>query len=194
MAECLQWSGTLDSLSEADWVGGVGVRGGGIPGGRELVRTRRTHGLCPKPRAKKGSVCPSGRKRLARGSTESLGGRCHLSPHVWPCTALPQHGRPGWAWGSVGERTRGHARLSPSRSPQTVTALSAEWLYPGTKEIFKKKEKKQNTAQCGDFLGSPVVKTSAYDAGSESLIPGWETEIPHDSWPQKPKHKTEAKL
>ena len=40
----------------------------------------------------------------------------------------------------------------------------------------------------------PVVKTSPFNAGGAGLIPGRGAEIPHASWPKKPKHKTEALL
>ena len=42
---------------------------------------------------------------------------------------------------------------------------------------------------CGDFPGSPVVKTSASNTGGVGLIPGQGAKIPHASWPKKPKQK-----
>ena len=145
MAEYLQWSGTLDSLSEADWVGGVGVRAGGIPGGRGLVRTRRTHGLCPKPRAKKGFVCPSGKKRHAWESTESLGRQKPPVPkHVAVHCLCQNMGRPGWAWDSVGERIRGRGWLSPFTAH---LRLSQHCLLTGSTLVQKKylKKERKNT-------------------------------------------------
>ena len=44
----------------------------------------------------------------------------------------------------------------------------------------------------GDFLGSPVVKTSPSNAGGAGSIPGGGAKIPHASYGIKPKHKTEA--
>ena len=47
----------------------------------------------------------------------------------------------------------------------------------------------------GDFLRSPVVKTSPSNAGGAVFIPGWGAKIPHAyMWLKKPKHKTEATL
>ena len=162
-------SGTLDSLSKAARVGGVGVRRGGIPGGRELVCTRRTHGLCPKPRAKKGFVCPSGRKRHAWESTESLGRQKPPVPmHAAAHCLCENTGRPGWAWGSVGERIRGHGWLSPFAAH---LRLSQHCLLTGStlvqkKYLKKERKKKTHTHTGGGFLGGPVVKPSSYDAGS----------------------------
>ena len=36
-----------------------------------------------------------------------------------------------------------------------------------------------------DFPGSTVVKTLPSNAGGVGLIPGWETKVPHASWPNK---------
>ena len=40
------------------------------------------------------------------------------------------------------------------------------------------------TINAGDFLGSPVMKTSPSNAGSVDSIPGWGAKIPHASWPE----------
>ena len=45
-----------------------------------------------------------------------------------------------------------------------------------------------------DFSGGPVVKTSPSSAGGVCGIPGQGPEIPYTTWPQKPKHETEAIL
>ena len=45
-----------------------------------------------------------------------------------------------------------------------------------------------------DFLGGPEVKTSLSNAGAVGSIPGQGAKIPHASWPNKPKHKTDAIL
>ena len=45
-----------------------------------------------------------------------------------------------------------------------------------------------------DFPGSPVVKTSPFNAGDIGSIPGWGTKSLHAFWPKIPKHKTEAIL
>ena len=39
-----------------------------------------------------------------------------------------------------------------------------------------------------------MVKTPPSSARGAGLMPGWEAKIPHASWPEKPKHKTEAML
>ena len=39
--------------------------------------------------------------------------------------------------------------------------------------------------KCGNFSGSPVVKTSPSSAGGEGLIPSWQAKIPHASWAKK---------
>ena len=44
-----------------------------------------------------------------------------------------------------------------------------------------------------DFPGSPVVKTSLFNAGGVGSIPGGEVRISYASWP-KNQHKTEAIL
>ena len=41
-----------------------------------------------------------------------------------------------------------------------------------------------------DCPGSPVVKTSPFNAGGAGSIPGWEAKISHAFTPQNPKHKT----
>ena len=43
--------------------------------------------------------------------------------------------------------------------------------------------------KCGDFPGSPVLKTSPSTAGGVGSIPGWGTKIPHALQPKKSKHK-----
>ena len=45
-----------------------------------------------------------------------------------------------------------------------------------------------------DFPGSPVVKTSPFNAGDVGSIPGWGTKSLHAFWPKIPKHKAEAIL
>ena len=50
-------------------------------------------------------------------------------------------------------------------------------------------EKMINT---GDFLGSPVVKTSPSNAGSVDSIPRWGAKIPHPSWPENQEPTTEV--
>ena len=45
-----------------------------------------------------------------------------------------------------------------------------------------------------DFSGGPVVKTSPSSAGGVCEIPGQGPKIPYTTWPQKPKHETEAIL
>ena len=42
-----------------------------------------------------------------------------------------------------------------------------------------------------DFLGGPVVQTSSSRAAGVSLIPCWEAEIPHASWPKNQNKKQE---
>ena len=46
----------------------------------------------------------------------------------------------------------------------------------------------------GAIPGGPVIKTSPSNAGGMGLIPGQGAKIPHVSWPEKPKHKTESIL
>ena len=36
-----------------------------------------------------------------------------------------------------------------------------------------------------NFLGGPAFKTSPSNAGVSGLIPGWEAEISHASWPKE---------
>ena len=57
-------------------------------------------------------------------------------------------------------------------------------------------EKLDESLQYRDFPGSPVVKTSPFNAGRVGSVPDGGTKIPHASWPKKKKqnqkHKTEA--
>ena len=41
----------------------------------------------------------------------------------------------------------------------------------------------------GDFSDGPVIKTFTSKAGSEGLVPGWGTKIPHASWPKSQNRK-----
>ena len=65
-------------------------------------------------------------------------------------------------------------RLSHLKFPKGFCSL-----YP-LKLSFKKKKK----LEAGNFLGSPVVKTSPFSAGGVDLISGQEAKIPHASWPK----------
>lgn len=64
-------------------------------------------------------------------------------------------------------------------------------------------ERERETGRCGSlghrkdnergFSGGPAVKTSPCNEEGGGTISGWEAEIPHASWPKKPKHKQQRK-
>ena len=61
------------------------------------------------------------------------------------------------------------------------------------KTTFSSEVEQKQTARW-DFPGGPAVKTLPSNAGGEGSIPGGGAQIPHASWPKKPRHKTEVKL
>ena len=134
-------------------MGGVGVRRGGRQAigewafqETECVCTRRTHGLCPKPRAEKGFVSPSGRKRHAWESRELRKAEATCS-HVCGCELTLAKRRE--AWTGAGDRICAHGWLSPSAAH---LRLSQHCLLPGSTLVHKKYLKKEKKHSAGTSL------------------------------------------